>query len=177
MPFTSTGQTIVGKSPIHTQLVIVDPKGGATIYIPVKSFSWTKDTEQNDNLHSGSPLPSDLIDGHHKYSLSWETGTWLTTEVGKENAEMWEWLAYKYLVRPYDSGRNRVITVMHKQSSYYDDEDEAVGAGNIVWFNGCKVRKMGFSQGENGINKRTYEAGAKRMTYGNGQQEEDMPTR
>jgi hypothetical protein len=171
MPFTSSGHYIVGKSPIHTQLMLKDTKTGVVYYVPVKNFTWKKATDMVENLHSGSPLASDLVDGHHKYNLSFETGTWLTTEVNKENAMYWEFLAYNLLVRPHDSGRPRVFEVHHKQSTYYDDEDTEVGGKDILWFTGCKINDMGFSQGENGINKRTYSALARRMTYGNGQEE------
>ena len=169
MPFTNENEYVVGKSPIHTQITVKDANG--THYIPVKNFTWKKDTDLVENLHSGSPLASDLVDGHHKYSFTFETGTWITEEANKENAEYWEYLAYNFLVRPYDSGRPRNFEVHHKQSVYYDDEDQQVGGKDILWFTGCKIRSMGFSQGENGINKRTYEGSAKRMTYGNGQQE------
>ena len=173
MPFVAQGTTIVGKSPVHTQLLITDPVTHGTVYVPVKSFNWTKETGQTENLHSGSPLPSDLVDEHIKYSVTFETGTWLTTEVSKEIATQWEWLAFKYLVRPYDSGRSRVFTAIYKQASYYSDEDVQVEAGSIIWFEGCKLRKMAHAHGENGIHKRSYEAGALRLTYGDGEQESE----
>lgn len=166
-PGVQTGYYIVGKTPIHTQLVIKDSKTDKAIYIPVKAFTWSKDTDQAENLHSGTPLASDLVDGHHKYSITFEIGTWLTTENYKEVGNAWEYLAYTHLVRPYDAGRSRVFTAVHRQSSYYDDSDNQVGDKDIMTFTGCKIRKMGFSQGENGIMKRTYEAGALRMTYSN----------
>ena len=170
MPFTDKDKYIVGKSPIHTQIVLTT-MDGSKLYIPVKSFSWTKDTELVDNLHSGSPLPSDLVDGHHKYTFSFETGTWFTEEVNKENARYWEYLAYTHLVRPSDAGRPQVFNVQHRQASYTDDEGNEVGSQAIMEFTGCKISKMGFSQGENGINKRTYEGMATRMTYGTNMKE------
>lgn len=173
MPFTASGTAIVGKSPIHTQLLISDPVTHGTIYVPVKGFTWSKETGQTPNLHSGSPLPSDLVDEHHKYSVTFETGTWLVEEVNKEVASKWEWLAFKYLVRPYDQGRSRPFTAIYKQASYYDDGDIQVEAGSIIWFDGCKLRKMAHTHGENGIHKRSYEADAMRLTYGDGEQESE----
>lgn len=170
-PGIQQGYYIVGKTPIHTQLVIKDSKTDQALYIPVKAFTWSKDTDQVENLHSGTPLASDLVDGHHKYNITFETGTWYTEEVNKEIGNYWEYLAYTHLIRPYDAGRARVFTAIHRQSSYYDDEDNQVGDKDIMTFTGCKVKKMGMSQGENGLVKRTYEAGALRMTYGNGQPE------
>lgn len=166
-PGVIAGEYIVGKTPIHTQLVIKD-SGGISHYIPVKAFTWSKDTDQTENLHSGTPLASDLLDGHHKYSITFETGTWHTKEQYKEIGTYWEYLAYMYLIRPNDAGRARPFTAIHRQSSYYDDEGNQVGDKDIMTFTGCKIRKMGMSQGENGIIKRTYEAGALRMHYGQG---------
>jgi hypothetical protein len=174
MADSNTGQAgyyIVGKSPIHTQLVIKSQEG-KTIYIPVKNFTWNKTGALDPNHHSGTPQVSDLIDGPIDYTWSFETGTWLTEEVNKENGEAWEYLAYTHLVRPFDAGRPKQFTAMHRQSNYYDDDGAQVGGKNILWFTGCKVEKMSMSQGENGIVKRTYEGKAKRMTYGNNEIED-----
>ena len=165
------GDYIVGKTPIHTELLFVDPNAGTNTYIPVKAFQWDKTTELNDNHHSGTPLSSDEVDGPHAYTFSFETGTWLTQEASKEDASQWEWLAFTHLVRPEDAGRPKVFEIYHKQSSYIDDDGVGSGAAAILWFTGCKIEKMGFSQGENGIMKRTYAGKARRMTYGNNQEE------
>ena len=175
MPETgNTGQAgyyIVGKSPIHTQIVLT-VEGGGKIYIPVKNFTWNKTGALDPNHHSGTPQVSDLIDGQIDYTWSFETGTWLTQEVGKENGEMWEWLAYKYLVRPEDNGRPRVFTIEHRKAEYFDDDGESSGASSIMWLSGCKTEKMSMQQGENGIIKRTYEGKAKRLTWGDGEVED-----
>lgn len=171
-PSTGDGTYVVGKNPIHTQVVI--NSGGKDYYIPVKSFTWDWGSANEPNLHSGSPLPSAIVDGHRSYKFTFETGTWVTDGVDPENAEKWEWLAYTHLVRPTDAGRPKPFTLIHKQSSYYDDgelnreagDGEMVGAGPIMQFTGCKISSMKMSQGENGIIKRTYEGDALRMVYG-----------
>jgi hypothetical protein len=173
-PHTNDNNYMVGKNPVHCQ-VVLDVGGGKKIYVPVKNFNWDKTTESVMNLHSGSPLPSDDIHGHQNYKVTFETGTWLTTEANKEVAEEWEYLTYKYLVRPHDQGRSRRFDVIFKQSSYYDDDYEIQQGGataTIIQFWNCKINHMTGSMGENGINKRTYEANAMRMVYGTGHQEE-----
>lgn len=169
MPFTDSDKYIVGKHPSHIQIVLGTKMGD--IYLPVKAFGWDKATEQTPNVHSGSPLPSDLIDGHHAYKINFETSTWLTLGVDKETADKWEYLTFTHLVRPYDHGRSKEFNVMIKQAEYYDDNDEAVGAGTITWFKRCKINHMAYQQGENGIVKRTFEAGAMRMVYGTSDEE------
>lgn len=172
-PVTESGHYIVGKSPIHTQVVLTNAETGEDVYIPVKAFSWDKDTALDENLHSGSPLASSLVDGHHTYKFSFETGSWLTTEANAENAEAWEYLAYTHLVRPQDAGRPRIFTINHRSSTYYDDDDNLVPSGSIITFTGCKINRMSENQGENGIIKRTYEGKARRLIYGSGQEEVD----
>jgi hypothetical protein len=171
------GHYIVDAHPIKTQVVITNPETDEVVYIPVKGFNWDKTTDMTPNLHSGSPLPSSLVDGHHNYKFTFETGTWLTTEVNKDNAEAWEYLAYTHLVRPFDSGRPRVFTIAHTQSKYETDGVDNLGKNptwsgghTIIYFEGCKINRMAYAQGENGINKRTYEGLAMRLTYGTGPQ-------
>ena len=170
-PVTESGHYIVGKSPIHTQVVIHE--GGTDIYIPVKAFSWDKDTQIDPNLHGGSPLPSSLVDGHHGYKFSFETGSWLAQEADAENASAWEYLAYTHLYRPSDAGRPKPFVIEHRSSTYYDDDGNLSNSQGIMMFTGCKISRTSMSQGENGIIKRTYEGVARRLTYGTDQQEID----
>lgn len=173
-PNTDGGQYIVGKHPIHTQVVVSSPDNpGEPVYIPVKGFTWDKATDIQPNLHSGSPLPSSLVDGHHNYKFTFDIGTWLTTPSAAEIGKEWEWLAYSMFVRPLDAGRPMVFNVIHKQSAYFSDGENNLGKGaskvggeTIMQFEGCKITRQAYSQGENGINKRTYEGMAMRLTYG-----------
>ena len=174
LPYTDdSGHVIVDKSPIHTQVVITE--GGTTWYIPVKSFTWSKSTDLVANKHSGSPLSSSLLDGHHDYKFSFKTGSWVTAGVAQENAEAWEYLTYTHLTRPFDAGRPKIFTIAHMTSSYYDDGATHVNDGDvgtlrggqtIMFLSGCKINNMTMDQGESGVITRTYEGLALRLTYG-----------
>lgn len=171
------GHYIVDAHPIKTQ-VVIDTADGGPVYIPVKGFTWEKATDVTPNLHSGSPLPSSLVDGHHNYKFTFETGTWLTTEGQKDLASEWEYLAFTHLVHIKDAGRPKVFTIAHKNVSYMNDGEMNLGEGaamvasaNILYFEGCKITRMSYNQGENGINKRSYEGVAMRLTYGTSRKE------
>lgn len=175
-PKTESGHYIIGKGPIHTQIVLTPIDGTGSVYIPVKNFTWKKTTELEANKHSGSALSSSLIDGHHEYSVSFETGTWLAEEANKTNAETWEWLAYTHLVRPEMEGRPKVFAIEHRTIEHYDYDIEdgqeiSIAPGTIIKFTGCKISDMSENMGENGVITRSFEAQARRMTYGLGHEE------
>jgi len=174
-PKTESGHYIMGKGPIHTQIVITPIDESGKIYIPVKNFSWKKTTEMEANKHSGSALSSSLIDGHHDYTVSFETGTWVT---GSEptNVATWEWLAYEHLVRPEMEGRPKTFEIEHMTVGHYDYEvvdggETMISPGTVIKFSGCKINDMSENMGESGVITRSYEATARRLTYGLGEQE------
>jgi hypothetical protein len=175
---TESGQYILGKGPIHTQILITPVGGGAKVYIPVKNFSWKKATEMEANKHSGSALSSSLVDGHHDYTVSFETGTWVTAS--PTNVNLWEWLAYTHLVRPEMEGRPKTFEIEHVTVGHYDYDvvdgaETAIAPGTVIKFTGCKITDMGENMGESGVITRSYEATARRLTYGLGDTEMTGP--
>jgi len=179
MGFIQAGHYIAGKHPSHIQIVLdTTPVGGTGVnhvYLPVKSFTWDWASEQTPNLHSGSTLPSDLIDGHKTYTVRFTTSTWLTEHANRYDANKWEYLTYTHLVKPSLEGRPIEFDARINESESIDEIQQREGgsaSGTVSWFRRCKLNKMGYNQGQNGIIERTFEAGCMRINWGDGGEEQ-----
>jgi hypothetical protein len=167
MSFMNPSDTVFSKYPSDIQLRLRAEAG--YVYVPITSLSWEVAKEITAEHYSGTGLPCNLTEGNTDYSGSLETG-WVTNN--PDDAQLWEYLLYTYLINPVDQGRSVEFDIELHERVYTGkvnaDGEEVVGGQIWASFRRCKIEKHNFSVSEGSVAKRSYNWKGLRGAWGEG---------